>query len=233
MTTWTSPSGASREGKPDQEVLHKGANYHLPPSPHGPDSEGYTHLLLQNEIPLEDTIAYLHSASKAGLTTLFNPSPMLTVDELRKFPWMAVSVLVVNEGEIQDLLHAFGISATSTTSKGSTEDADGDKVMDDIKALANSEMFAGKVTVVCTLGSQGVMYASDPLASQVHRKDAGRLENPVKDTTGAGDCFLGYLTAGLMRGESVEQALDTCLAVCSPPTTSYIFLVIHGEGAWY
>lgn len=86
-------------------------------------------------------------------------------------------------------------------------------MINDIRALANSEMFGGKVRIVCTLGAQGLMYATDGQASEILSKKAGKLRNPVKDTTGAGDCFLGYLTAGLIRGESVEQALDTCLAV--------------------
>jgi ribokinase len=198
-------------------VLHKGANYHLPSPPTEPNLKGYTHLLLQNEIPLDDTIAHLRAAGQADLTTLFNPSPMLTKDQLRVFPWSDVSWLIVNEGEIQDLLHAFGISSSSnpaTQSPGAQDRVNEDKVVDDFKALANSELFRGKVRIVCTLGAQGLMWATDGQASDVSRKGAGKLKNPVKDTTGAGDCFLGYLTAGLMRGESVEQALDTCLAVC-------------------
>jgi ribokinase len=128
---------------------------------------------------------------------------MLTPAELRSFPWSDVSYLIVNEGEILDLLGAFGQSPS--TSKGD--------VVEYIRALATSEEFGGKVRIVCTLGAQGVMYATDGSAGQVLTKNAGKLENPVKDTTGAGDCFLGYLTAGLMRGESVEEALNTCLAV--------------------
>lgn len=139
---------------------------------------------------------------------------MLTVDELRVFPWSSVSWLIVNEGEIQDSLKAFGISSSSSAEANK---ADENKVIGDIRALANSEMFDGKVRIVCTLGAQGLMYATNGQASEVLKKSAGKLINPVKDTTGAGDCFLGYLTAGLMRGESLEQALDTCLAVCPFP----------------
>ena len=202
-------------------VLHKGANYHLPSPSTNPDLQGYTHLLLQNEIPLDDTIAHLRAAAQAGLTTLFNPSPMLTVDELRVFPWSSVSWLIVNEGEIQDLLQAFGISSSSSSGSGGGES----QVVDDIKALATSKMFDGKVRIVCTLGAQGLMYATNTQASEVLKKSAGKLVNPVKDTTGAGDCFLGYLTAGLMRGESVEHALDTCLAVRPCPCSGILSLL--------
>lgn len=180
----------------------------MPPTPTGPDLAGYSHLLVQNEIPMQDTIAYLRAAGQAGLTTLFNPSPMLTPAELRSFPWSDVSWLIVNEGEILDLLRAFGNAAQDEAGSQHTE------VTDHIRALATSKEFGGKVRIVCTLGAQGLMYATDGQASEILTKSAGRLERPVKDTTGAGDCFLGYLTAGLMRGESVEDALDTCLAVC-------------------
>lgn len=128
---------------------------------------------------------------------------MLTPAELRSFPWSNVSYLVVNEGEILDLLAAFGQSQSQSNGG----------VVEFIRALANSKEFGGKVRIVCTLGAQGVMYATDGQAGEVLTKPAGKLEKAVKDTTGAGDCFLGYLAAGLMRGESVEEALDTCLAV--------------------
>jgi ribokinase len=158
--------------------------------------------LLQNEIPLSDTLAYINKAAEEGITTLFNPSPMLTPDELRAFPWSALNWLIVNEGEIQDLLRAFGAESAS-------EDA---SVL--IKELYAAEGFDKKVKVVCTLGAEGVMWAVDGQGLKVGKLPAGKLEKGVKDTTGAGDCFLGYLTAGLMRGESLEAALQNCLAVC-------------------
>lgn len=185
----------------------------MPSTAKQPDLAGYTHLLLQNEIPLEDTIAYLRAAGSAGITTLFNPSPMLTPDELRQFPWSDVSYLIVNEGEILDLLQAFGSAPSSNKTQAEEY----------IRALATSEHFGGKVRIVCTLGAQGVMWATDGKATGIAQKPAGKLQNPVKDTTGAGDCFLGYLTAGLMRGESVDEALQTCLAACA--------ICVENEGA--
>jgi ribokinase len=183
--------------------LHKGANFHITPAQQTPNLEGFTHLLIQNEIPLSDTLTYIRKAADKGITTLFNPSPMLTPDELRAFPWSSLNWLVVNEGEIQDLLRAFGAESSS-------EDA---AVL--IKELYAAEGFNKSVKVVCTLGAEGVMWAVDGKGVEVGRLPAGRLENGVKDTTGAGDCFLGYLTAGLMRDESLEVALQNCLAVSS------------------
>jgi len=158
---------------------------------------------------LSDTLAYINKAAKEGITTLFNPSPMLTPDELRAFPWSALNWLVVNEGEIQDLLRAFGAESAS-------EDAG---VL--IKELYGTDVFDKNVKVICTLGAEGVMWAVDGQGAEVGKLPAGKLEKGVEDTTGAGDCFLGYLTAGLMRGESLEEALQNCLAV-SPIRYTYI-----------
>ena len=126
---------------------------------------------------------------------------MLTPDELRAFPWSALNWLVVNEGEIQDLLRAFGAESAS-------EDAG---VL--IKELYGTDVFDKNVKVICTLGAEGVMWAVDGQGAEVGKLPARKLEKGVKDTTGAGDCFLGYLTAGLMRGETLEAALQNCLAV--------------------
>lgn len=125
---------------------------------------------------------------------------MLTPSELREFPWASLNWLIVNEGEIQDLLRAFGVESSS-----------GGETL--IKELYDAEGFDKGVKVVCTLGAEGVMWAIDGQGLKVGRLPAGKLEKGVKDTTGAGDCFLGYLTAGLMRGESLEAALQNCLAV--------------------
>jgi ribokinase len=138
------------------------------------------------------------------VTTLFNPSPMLTPDELRAFPWSNLNWLIVNEGEIQDLLRAFGSAA----------ETDSGDVGSLIQKLYDAEGFDRGVKVVCTLGAEGVMWAVDGKGESIGRLAAGKLEKGVRDTTGAGDCFLGYLTAGLMRGESLEEALNNCLAVC-------------------
>lgn len=56
-------------------------------------------------------------------------------------------------------------------------------------------------TLLVTLGADGVAIVA---ASGVQRI-AGR-PTAVVDTTGAGDCFCGYLAAGLARGDRIEHA---------------------------
>lgn len=188
-------------------MLHKGANYHVPSTDERPDLSLYTHLLLQNEIPLASTLSYL-TASPA-ITSIFNPSPMLTVSELRSFPWSNLSWLIVNEGELETLLEAFevkivpddGTSLETTARKG-------------ILALHGCQYFSKDVSVICTLGAQGILYFQP--GGEVGSLAAGKLVKPVVDTTGAGDCFAGYFTAGLMASseiDCIESVLQTCLTV--------------------
>jgi ribokinase len=67
---------------------------------HLPALHGYTHLLLQLEIPLPTVIAYAHAAKAQGLTVVLNAAPAqsLPADLLA-----AVDVLIVNEVELTEI----------------------------------------------------------------------------------------------------------------------------------
>nr|ODN91084.1 ATP-binding protein [Cryptococcus depauperatus CBS 7841] len=201
-------------------VLHAGANYHLLSPAFVPSLEGYTHLLLQNEVPLVSTIAYLTAAGQSSppLTTVFNPSPMLNPHQLREFPWKHLSWLIVNEGELGDMLLAFG---SETNPGNASEDELRGQASAGIIALCENEFFDKNVGVICTLGSKGILY-SQP-GKEVEYLPAATLKNPVKDTTGAGDCFAGYFVAGLMSDKSLEETLKTCLVACG--------ICVENEGA--
>lgn len=196
-------------------VLHAGANFHVGDNDHSPRLTSFTHLLLQNEIPLTTTISHLRAAGMAHLTTVFNPSPMLTASALRDFPWTDLTWLIVNEGELESLLEAFGVVTVGRGSKGLRERAE-----EELHALHGSQDFASSVSIICTLGSQGMLYlpsSSDSSNEEpVGYLQAAKLERPLKDTTGAGDCFAGYFVAGLMnrrQGEALQEILQTCLIV--------------------
>ncbi len=72
--------------------------------------------------------------------------------------------------------------------------------------------------VVLTLGAQGCVYID---RDRILPCPAFSVQ--VKDTTGAGDTFLGYFTAAVAQGVSVEQALRTASAASA--------LAITKEGA--
>jgi len=51
---------------------------------------------------------------------------------------------------------------------------------------------------VCTVGSLGVVVLPSGKQQAIH-VPAAKLDGPVVDTTGAGDCFTGYLIAGFLE----------------------------------
>lgn len=145
---------------------------------------------------------------------------MLTPSELRSFPWSDLTWLIVNEGELLDLLAAFDAVPTSTSKSTSTSTSEKDNTIERaselIQALNNAGSFAKTVSVICTLGAEGIIYFQPASGTREMRKGhlpAAKLVGGVKDTTGAGDCFAGYFAAGLMRGEELEDALANCLTV--------------------
>lgn len=189
-------------------ILHRGANYSSIPNTwkDGP----YTHLLLQNEIPYDSTIAALEAAYSSGAVTVFNPSPMPSPDQLRTFPWSQLNWLILNQGEATSLLDAF--SATTTPHNTDTSAIDlPDVITHDVfgllRSLRHYPQFSPSINIVCTLGARGVLASAkgsdDPIYVPV-----AKLDGPVVDTTGAGDCFTGYLVAGLMEKKDPRVLVD-------------------------
>lgn len=177
-------------------VLLKGANYSEDKALASPETafssftNQPTHLVLQNEIPLEHTKAFLSHASSKGICTIFNPSPMLTVSEIKQFKWDQVSVLIVNGGEALDLLEAFGQKSS---------EGDDEKILEALQSLEELK----KVNwLVMTRGAKGVL-ARVRLEGKEETRNLFQIPackpKAVQDTTGAGDTFLAYLSSGLMK----------------------------------
>ncbi|KAK7039229.1 putative ribokinase [Paramarasmius palmivorus] len=183
-------------------ILFKGANYAiLPKKPIHPST---THLLLQNEIPLSESLHYLAEAASRSIVTIFNPSPMPTDEELKSFPWDQLTWLIVNEGEANDMYQIL-TSRSDSASAGNVDVAQTPyaNVLAYAVALRLSSQMP-KTNIVCTLGGSGVLILLPSLRDAAGLPEpiflpAAKLENGVVDTTGAGDCFAGYMAAGLMK----------------------------------
>lgn len=196
-------------------VLLKGANFY--PNQQADDPKNVfescasshtpiTHLILQNEIPLETTKAFLshaHQQSQTRCISVFNPSPMLAEEEVRKFAWNQVDVLIVNEGEGEDLLKALGANKQD---------------VDVLDTLASVSQLKEINYIVMTKGSRGSAAYVRPFKkdkskeSQIQRTRidvSASKPKQVIDTTGAGDTFAGNLVAGLMRLHDTEEGLET------------------------
>jgi ribokinase len=211
-------------------VLHKGANYALPDPPARSDVgrhlTGISHLLLQNEIPWTTTLAYLELAHTQGIITIFNPSPLPTDIQLHNFPWIALSWLIVNEGEAEILLRVMGRNSRNDDAE---EEYHTDWPRDNNVRVAFSTLSKlsrcnalASTGIVCTLGAKGVVASLSGLRETLYFP-AAMLQGNVRDTTGAGDCFTGYFVAGLMhfgnkqlsQNEMIE-ILQSSVQVCLP-----------------
>ena len=208
-------------------VLLKGANFSTDSTSADPTKtwnsdprRQITHLVLQNEIPLETTIAFLRHAKSDQVsnhvTTIFNPSPMLTKDEVQSFPWTSIDVLVVNEGESIDLLRVLHPEATS--SLDSLPDGE-DKSRNVLETLSSLDALHSTAWIVLTRGSHGVM-AHVQLANSTEQRTLFSVPpfkpNQVRDTTGAGDTFAGNLVAALM-GHNIDA--DNGLTTSARPNS--------------
>lgn len=197
-------------------VLHPGANYLSLPEPDAlPARTAF--VLLQNEIPLGQTAHYLALAAKAGASAVFNPSPMLVADEIRAFDWGQLGWLVVNEGEMQALLAALQAASPAAPSE-TTAAAAGvpDKLrslLPDLFRLAAHPLLqsASPPGLILTLGGAGSLTLPPPASASApsapFHTPASPLKGSYRDTTGAGDTFLGFFVGSLMRGLGVRDAV--------------------------
>ena len=207
------PTRANLTSNSHSTVSHRGANLALPDPPAQSDVKrhltGMSHLLLQNEIPWATTLAYLEYAHARDLVTIFNPSPMPLDTHLHAFPWVALSWLIVNEGEAKSLLRVIRgnhqyheVEAEAEYPTDWPDDNNIRSAFSTLNGLCRSEHLAS-TNVVCTLGAAGVLVSVHGLGEILYFP-AAVLEGNVRNTTGAGDCFTGYFVAGLMQISSEQ-----------------------------
>lgn len=142
-------------------------------------------LLIQNEISALSRI--MERAADRGLSIVFNPAPM---DEaVFTYPLNLVDLFIVNEWEGRDL----------------TGQTDNEKIL-----RAMVDKFPNAKTVL-TLGERGAGFISkgrDPVFVGAPRVEA-------RDTTAAGDTFIGYFLAGMSQGNVVEDCLKWACAAAA------------------
>lgn len=132
----------------------------------------------QLETPLEATAAAFAEARSVGAITVLNPAPAAAVpDEVLAL----VDHLVVNEHEIAIVL---GVSA------------------DEAQADPDAVRRATTATVHLTLGAAGAVAVTPDEVVTV----PGEVVEVV-DTTGAGDCFVGWLAAGIAESIPLAEAV--------------------------
>lgn len=137
-------------------------------------------------------VDHIISAAKAlGCTVVFNASPI--DGALLQLDYSKVDWLVVNE------LEGMAIAGC-------------EEIEGIIPALARK---FPELHIILTLGGSGSMCYS---GGQLWKQEA--LPAKVVDTTGAGDTFLGYCVAGLLRGDSIPTILRTAAGASSLAVSS-------------
>lgn len=182
-------------GSGDNQIgVSSGANAHLTPGDVDKASAAIKKadlLLLQLEVPVPAAARAASIAKKAGVPVLLNPAPMPAHPLPRAF-MSSIDFLVPNQGELVRM-----------AGKAS-------------ERMAAERLFrAGMKALVVTLGSKGARVITPDGIEPV----PGFRVRAI-DTVGAGDCFCGYLAAGLAEGKKLEDAALLSSAAAAVSVTS-------------
>lgn len=140
-------------------------------------------LLVQMELPLEQSAIVMKRAKQNGAPVIMNLAPALSIP---KELLSLVDYLIVNQIEARQIAKKFGMEPEK-----------------DMAELARKLAMDGKVTVIVTMGESGVV-ASDKAGKTTKLK---AIDIKAVDVSGAGDCFCGTFAACLHEGKRFEEAL--------------------------
>jgi len=142
-------------------------------------------LVSQFEIPISTIDAFFSRARSAGATTILNPAPAIDFDRdlLRR-----VDILILNETELEKM--------TGTEIRGDDPDS---RIIEMARTLRATD----DQIVVVTLGRRGALAWARRKALTIHGEAV-----EARDTTGAGDCFVGAVAAQTAMGVPIERALE-------------------------
>ena len=164
-------------------------------------------VVMQYEIPTESVLAAAKMAKKYGKTVMINPAPVKAVDELL---YSLIDWIIPNEFEAELITGIFPADEDSTNRA--------------IEVLRTK----GCKNAIITLGKRGSAYTD---GDEIGR--FGIYPVKVKDTTAAGDSFIGGLCAKFCEGKTVAESVSYAAAVsaitvsragaaCSIPTADEV-----------
>lgn len=161
----------------------------------------YSHVLLQNEIPISQTVLTSKLAHSLGMITIFNPSPMPSLKEVTEvLDWSSIDWLIVNEEEAQMLKDR---ASSRLSLNHPLEFGELPQLATEIALLHDLvNLSLANSAIVITLGARGSLLGLRESASATWaglHTPASSGRRPVVDTTGAGDCFTGFLVAELIK----------------------------------
>ncbi len=157
-------------------------------------------LLMQMELPVEETVTLLERAKEHGLITVLNLAPAIMIP--RK-AMGHIDYLIVNSIEARQIAEKLHLAVGNNALK-----------------LAQALAIEGQMTCLITLGSKGsVAVTKDGEAWGVPIMPLDQSE--VVDISGAGDAFCGTFAAAIHEGKTLPEAMRlasiagslTCLKV--------------------
>ena len=141
-------------------------------------------LLCQNECPPLVILEYMQAAKRQHVTAILNAAPVVNLPDVL---WKLVDVLVVNEEEAAQVCSLLGGDAPAPAN---------------VNALAQCLQLRREQAVIITLGDDGAV----ALVGDRWIRVPGHRVKAV-DTTGAGDCFCGYLASCLAAGRTLDDSI--------------------------
>lgn len=178
-------------------IIVKGANAHLSQEDiefAADDIVKCKLIVLQLEIPLETVYAAIRFGNEHNIPVLLNPAP--AQPDLLLSKMKGCEYFVPNESELSLLT---GMPVDS---------------LDDIRNAATALLLAGVKNVIVTLGSRGVLWVSAGKELLVPA-----VEVQARDSTGAGDAFIGCFSHYLVETNDVEKALRMANAYAADSVT--------------
>jgi ribokinase len=138
-------------------------------------------ILLQLEIPVESVYHAIDFGYNNNIPVVLNPAPARELD----FRYVSrVALLIPNETELEILT---GLPVQTA---------------EQVESAAKTLLQKGVKTVIVTLGEKGAMLVKDDTASMIPA-----VEVETKDTTGAGDAYIGSLAYYYVSTGNLEKSM--------------------------
>ncbi|WP_455952054.1 ribokinase [Arcanobacterium haemolyticum] len=153
-------------------------------------------IVLQLEVPLETVYAAIRFGKEHDIPVLLNPAPAqpdLVLSEVKD-----CSYFMPNESELS-LLTGMPVDT-----------------IDDVRNAASALLDAGMKNVIVTLGSRGVLWMAEGVDELLPA-----CEVSARDTTGAGDAFIGCFSHYLVQTGDVREALTKANRYAADSVTKF------------
>ena len=151
--------------------------------------------LTQLEAPKEVVFHSIKKANQHSVTTILNPAPATSIN---KEIFSMIDYFTPNETEA-----SYYVNHPVET-------------LDDAKQASKKILEMGVKNVIITLGEKGAYFENEQENFTVA---VANLNNPIVDTTGAGDAFNAGLAVALAEGKNIKESLNFASATAGISTT--------------